>query len=367
VLDVIIGIFAKDLNLPGGHDRVIISMIDCMKKRGDKVLLMCRRRLRQDAINSFWGENVSVDKQIIFPVSIPEVPLFGTYWNSIAPSLLRHHCDLLIDASTNDLVKRVDISYVHFPDYYVSMLERIRASNIWRFYYAPYIHRVKRIQKELSNRIVMTNSHYTADLIRSIWGFSPVLLYPPVHVDQLAELKGDDRRKNNVVTVSLFSPEKRLELIPRVAEKVAADFKIIGFLEKQHRRNFENLNKLTESLHVEGRVKLLANATHETKFAALRNAKVYLHAMHNEQFGIAIAEAMSCGCIPVVHDSGGPKEFVPKEWRYKNDDEAIQKTKEALNLWSPELAQEMISISLKFTNDAFQSNFLRILDRYGLT
>ncbi|HPC27230.1 MAG TPA: glycosyltransferase, partial [Candidatus Methanomethylicus sp.] len=42
----------------------------------------------------------------------------------------------------------------------------------------------------------------------------------------------------------------------------------------------------------------------------LAKSRFFLHAMRNEDFGIAIVEAMSCGCIPVVHRSGGPKEIV---------------------------------------------------------
>ena len=36
----------------------------------------------------------------------------------------------------------------------------------------------------------------------------------------------------------------------------------------------------------------------------------YVHCAENEHFGITIVEAMAAGCVPIVHDSGGPREIV---------------------------------------------------------
>jgi len=55
--------------------------------------------------------------------------------------------------------------------------------------------------------------------------------------------------------------------------------------------------------------------------AVLRKAKVYFHLRHFEPFGITIVEGVEAGCISVAHDSGGPKEIVPDEWRYSNIEE----------------------------------------------
>jgi len=43
----------------------------------------------------------------------------------------------------------------------------------------------------------------------------------------------------------------------------------------------------------------------------LVNSKVFLHPAPFESFGIAVADSMAAGAIPVVHDSGGSREFVP--------------------------------------------------------
>jgi glycosyltransferase involved in cell wall biosynthesis len=59
-------------------------------------------------------------------------------------------------------------------------------------------------------------------------------------------------------------------------------------------------------LNLEGRVKILINASEELKMEILKKAKIYLHPTKYEHFGIAVVEAMAAGLIPIVHKSGGP-------------------------------------------------------------
>ncbi len=47
--------------------------------------------------------------------------------------------------------------------------------------------------------------------------------------------------------------------------------------------------------------------------------------MEGEHFGISIVEAMALGCLPIVHDSGGMREFVPAQYRYTSIEQAAEK------------------------------------------
>jgi glycosyltransferase involved in cell wall biosynthesis len=40
--------------------------------------------------------------------------------------------------------------------------------------------------------------------------------------------------------------------------------------------------------------------------------------MEGEHFGIAPIEGLASGCITLVHNSGGMKEFIPEEFRWEN-------------------------------------------------
>jgi glycosyltransferase involved in cell wall biosynthesis len=47
--------------------------------------------------------------------------------------------------------------------------------------------------------------------------------------------------------------------------------------------------------------------------------------MEGEHFGIAPVEGLASGCITLVHNSGGMKEFIPQEFRWENYDELKEK------------------------------------------
>ena len=69
------------------------------------------------------------------------------------------------------------------------------------------------------------------------------------------------------------------------------------------------------------------------------------------------------GAIPVVIDSGAPREFVPSEWLFDSDDQAIQKIRTAMSLWNLDIAKAMQDISLEFSEQHFKDNMKVIFDR----
>ena len=70
---------------------------------------------------------------------------------------------------------------------------------------------------------------------------------------------------------------------------------------------------------------------HRTKIIELMNqCSVYLSTQKDEAFGIAIVEAMSLGCIPLVYHGGGPWTDILLENEktglgYSTSDEAVEK------------------------------------------
>ena len=47
--------------------------------------------------------------------------------------------------------------------------------------------------------------------------------------------------------------------------------------------------------------------------------------MEGEHFGIAPVEGLASGCVTIVHNSGGMKEFIPDEFRWETYDDLKQK------------------------------------------
>jgi glycosyltransferase involved in cell wall biosynthesis len=57
-----------------------------------------------------------------------------------------------------------------------------------------------------------------------------------------------------------------------------------------------------------------------------------MHAFKDEHFGMAVAEMLRAGCIPFVHNSGGPPDIVGHDSRliYESAEDAAQKIMQVL-------------------------------------
>ncbi len=100
----------------------------------------------------------------------------------------------------------------------------------------------------------------------------------------------------------------------------------------------------------------------------LAKAKVYVHCAQNEHFGITIVEAMAAGCVPVVHNSGGPKEIVSDDvgFRWSDLDEAAGQVRRAME--DDELRQSLsraaVAKSVSYRPEVFESRLARVYAEY---
>jgi glycosyltransferase involved in cell wall biosynthesis len=83
--------------------------------------------------------------------------------------------------------------------------------------------------------------------------------------------------------------------------------------------------------------------------------------MEVEHFGIAPIEGLASGCITLVHNSGGMKEFIPEEFRWESYDDLKEKivrymesTEESSN-WEKK-RKELWSKILVLNPEAFQNS-----------
>jgi glycosyltransferase involved in cell wall biosynthesis len=86
--------------------------------------------------------------------------------------------------------------------------------------------------------------------------------------------------------------------------------------------------------------------------------------MVGEHFGISIVEAMASGCIPIVHNSGGMREFVPVKYRYETVQDAADKINSAINDWSPDKLAETKAIAENFSYANFSRRFMELFCKY---
>lgn len=370
MLIVIVGIFHPTLNVCGGAEWVALNIIAALKKANHTVIILTNEKIDEDRIEKFYGKKIVFDNQIIFPFQLfPDNDLHNVYSDVIRSIFLKIKCDVVIDTYSNSILPCVDINYIHYPLF--GRLEFFRESAksrtmqkikdvLFFLLYQCYERNVGKNNKKL----FLANSKYTMRAITKYTGARPFLLYPPLSKDLFFESDNAQNRKDVVVSVARISTEKRLTEIPEIAKLTdkKIQFLIIGI--KQSPDVLREILKLIKKNGVADRVKVITDMPRDELQNILRTSKVLLHPAHGEHFGVSIAESMASGCVPVVHNSGGPVEFIPDQYRYDTLHEAAEKIEKAIFEWTPEKSQQIIDSAQKFNEENFCKNFLAIFNSH---
>ena len=213
-----------------------------------------------------------------------------------------------------------NVAYVHFPeihyDYARSHLKR--RVYLWLF---------KRWVEQGIDKLdmVFCNSNYTKDAIMQLWKRhgvkEPIVVYPPVNLDKFWCDKPLPQRSKRVTYVARFIPVKRHELMKRLAADLPdVEFVSVGGLIEGDKGWFKGFS---ENLPQNYTVKV--NLPEADLIRTLQNSRIYVHLMEGEHFGIAPVEGLASGCVTLVHNSGGMREFIPEEYRWDNYDDLKQK------------------------------------------
>ncbi len=213
-----------------------------------------------------------------------------------------------------------NIAYVHFPeihfDYGRARLRR--RLYLWLF--------KKWVEQGISKLdMVFCNSNYTGEMIERYWKShgvkDPIVVYPPVNLDNFWCDKPLSERRKRVIYIARFIPAKRHEIMKKLAADLPSyEFVSVGGLIEGEKAWF---NKFSEKLPQNFTLK--TNLPGSDLVNMLHDSRVYVHLMEGEHFGIAPIEALASGCITLVHNSGGMKEFIPEELRWSSYDDLKDK------------------------------------------
>jgi len=366
-----VGVFHPALDYYGGAEFVAVVMVNTLAKNGYEVELFVNKEIGQKKTKEILGEKISSSVKIVIkPTFIQPRGLLDLYQTIFRSLAFRTKCDTLIDTYSNCLFPWTDICYIHFPFlnryFFNPRFPYLKSRHLLPVGGLPYAFFEKNISKS-EGKLVLANSHFTADAVKEFSKANVKVLYPPVPSTFFNKNPANfvnSPRKSLVVTISRFGQGKGLEMIPYIAKLAEKniDFAIIGLV--QDEKVLQSVLEGVKKFDLSKRVKVLTDASKQDIKRVLKNAKVYLHTMLGEHFGISIVEAMAMGCLPIVHNSGGVKEFVPTEYRYENIHDAARKIEKAIYKWSPRKAQEMIRIAKRFTEENFSREFMKIFKQY---
>lgn len=314
-----IAVLHHSLNIPGGAERLCLSAIEALKDKGHDVSLITVEKTEWKLVRKNFGTVVLPNREDYFTKSrfsskLASVPISATYFSIYMLQLLanraRNSHDLMINTFGDAVNSIADLTYVHFPLRAALALSQIPAftdRSMWRTI-APIYSSFMSLTDRITPGNLLTNSKFVQGIIQTLLHRSSLVIYPPVNVGTFASNPFQDaKEKTTVVVVASYAPKRHLEQVPLIAKHSNyAKFVIMGKADEYSESTLAKLKQYMGKFHVEDRITLLQNVPFKQFVETLSKAKVYLHIMPQDHFGISVVEAMASGCVPVVHKSGGP-------------------------------------------------------------
>ena len=204
------------------------------------------------------------------------------------------------------------IGYVHFPEIHYEYQRSSVKKKSYLWLYKRWIE-----QGIAKFDLIFCNSVYTKGNIERYWkkygAKDPAVVYPPVNLTSFWCKTPLCKRHKRITYVARFISRKRHEIMKQLATDLPQyEFVSIGGATESDK---EWISNFTNGLPQNYQVK--TNLPQEELIETLQDSRIYTHLMEGEHFGIAPVEGLASGCIPLVHDSGGMKEFIPNEYRWQ--------------------------------------------------
>ena len=375
-----VNIVHPSLNRHGGAERVLLELIKSLSNAGHETNLYTLDRIRWDQLTHSFGSCTHPVKEFYTYGNLPSLdsPL---HWCLIAITYLR----LLIQAKVNGdgisinnygevfpLIS--DFSYIHsIPLFTKPKKNELNPYSVpfWNLLSRGYRIAHLLLRRRLSE-VILTNSVYNSDIIERSLGIKPIIIYPPIRM-QPSTLHAVEKDAV-VLSMSRFSNSKMLGNIPRIAYKTKSKcrFGVLGHLNTGSSPVLDAFKNLCQRLRVLNRVEVITNPCKKKIEEWLRKARVYLSTQPTEAFGMAIAEAMSFGCVPIVPRSGGPWLDILKGeqgtygFSYTSFNEAAQLIDRILSdeQLTRDLQMRAKERVKEFSSESFSKSFVGLIERY---
>ncbi len=214
---------------------------------------------------------------------------------------------------------------------------------------------------------MLVNSHWTAELVRDGYRNQPQVLYPPVMWPP--NTLPWDERDNCFVSLGRIEPVKRqleaISILQQVRQQGhQVRLEIIGDIsDAQYSQQVHDLARQAGDW-----VRIRHTIPRSELEAVVNRARYGLHTMHDEHFGIAVAEMVRAGCLVFVPDGGGQVEIVGSEpaLLYRTDEQAVEQICKVLASTAEQhRLQDLLAAKREaFTEQQFMSGLLAEVDAF---
>ena len=272
------------------------------------------------------------------------------------------------------------------------ILNKIKIFKKIKLYYYQLILKLYELMGNKFLSFAYINSTWTFNHMRNIWSElfknnKLLILYPPCSISIYKEAAKNNQRQNIIVSFAQFRPEKRQDLQIKILARLRENLKnypgfqdlelhiIGGVRNSEDQQILDSLVRYSKQLGVQDYVKFLPNGSIEQIMEEFAKAKIGIHTMVAEHFGITLIEMMAAGLIMVTHNSAGAKDDIlinsedgvkPGFLVEKEDDYVIQI--EELLIRYDQIKNQLINASTKraekFSDEAFKASFIRELNKF---
>jgi glycosyltransferase involved in cell wall biosynthesis len=219
---------------------------------------------------------------------------------------------LVINTSGDVFSGLSDVMYIHYPAFIDHHVYYPGLSGLPRFlghlYSLVNAASLPIIKKRV--KLYIANSKFTANLLRECLRIDPIIVNPPVNLDDILDKPVLDyaERDKRVLVVARISPEKHPEYAVYLAyllKKRRIYTTLVGSFSARNKRLYDYLAELSAKLEVDDYFDITTNAPREKLIELYRTSLAYVHVTPREHFGVSVVEAMATG-TPVIlpRDSG---------------------------------------------------------------
>ena len=347
------------MNRAGGAERYCLEMLDTLVKNGYRVSLYTMDKTDWEMIQRTHQLSVK-PREEVYLQSKPLEPdgLLSWIKTAIAYTWLLIRASEESDISINNYGEIMpffaQVSVIHSVPM-SSSKENNYAIPLWGLVRRVYSALFSYLDTEHGSREIITNSRYNAQRIQK----KATIIHPPVQLPQITQVE----KNGEILTVSRLKLSKNLRKIAEIATASPRNrFNVTGKTERGSERIINELRRFKN-------IEVYTNPSRETVLSLMNDCSIYLSTQSNEAFGMAIVEALSLGCIPVIYRDGGPWLDIFSEQEniglaYTTTDEALNKIK--LILEDEELRNRLrdngVERAKEFTVETFKARFLEFID-----
>jgi glycosyltransferase involved in cell wall biosynthesis len=294
----------------GGAERVLVSLKHIFPEAdvytsfyNQKTLGIHADKFKSWNIITSWADKIPGLKKLYSPLRFI-TPKIWEFFDLSSYDLVISSSGAYMCKGVITKPKTVHICYLHHPPRYLYNYE---TAIEWQKYpiikfYGNLINHDLRIWDYLSSQrpnFFIANSEETKRRIEKFYRRDAAVIYPPVTIPKQAN-EPTSKQGNYYITTSRLARAKHVEILIQAANELKTHLKIIGT-----GRDESYLKSIAGKT-----IEFLGLISDKEISQIYKNAKAFLFASVDEEFGIAVAEAMGFGLPVIAYNSGGVPEIV---------------------------------------------------------